>query len=1117
MPLRSALLALAIALLPAIPPAEAAGGPTKLLRFPDVWGDQVAFCYAGDIWKASIRGGPAVRLTAHPGVEVFPRFSPDGKWIAFTGQYDGDEQVYVIPSDGGEPKKLTFYPADGPLTQRWGYDNIVYGWTPDGTSILFRSLRFGYPEHPGQLYTVARDGGPAIPLPMPRGGAADFSPDGKRLVYSPLWRDFRNWKRYQGGWAQDLYIYDLATNKTKVISPTKRTERDPMWIGDAIYFLSDRTGTLNLFRYDIKTEQTTQLTKSDTWDVRWASSDNKDAIVFEEGGELHVYSIASGQERKIDITVPTDGLWDRPSRVAAGSLIEDFDLSPGGERALFSARGDVFTAPVENGPTRNLTRTSAAHDRSAAWSPDGKRILFISDASGEEELYLVPQDGSAKPVALTSGHTTRLYHPVWSPDGKRAVYSDVEGRIFVVTVDGGKSVQIADERNGEATDYAWSPCGQWLAFSLSTPSTNRAIYIWGVADGKVRQVTEGFFGEHDAWWDPDGRYLWYLSEREFQPQISSIEWSFATNRMTSIYALTLRKDLPSPFAPKSDEVKSDEERKKDEKSGDDAKADKKDEKKDDKSADKKDEKKKPKEPTKIDFEGLGSRVARAPIEADNYFGLTATKEYLFYVRGGSAYYGRSSEAKPDLRVYDLDKRKETTLVENVGGYALSLDGKKVLVQVDGAYALYDATPTGKDSKKTVSTADLFVDRNPREEWHEVFNEVWRRFRDYFYARNMNGYDWAALKKQYEPLVDHVGHRADLNYIIGEMIGELSSGHTYIEGGDWSQPERAPVGLLGARIDWDAKAGRYRLGKIWKGENEEPRYRSPLREIGVDVQEGDFLLAVDGNELSPREDPYRLLVNRLANPVTLTVAKKDDVKATRDVKVTPIKDESPLIYLDWTERNRAYVAERTGGRVGYMHLPNMGGDGAREFVKWYYPQSRKNGLVVDDRANGGGNISQWVIDRLSKKLLGLDYPRNAEDPGTYPDRVMRGPMACLISETSASDGDIFPYMFRLSGLGPLIGKRTWGGVVGISGHGMLIDGGNAFVPQYANVSREGKHAVEGEGVSPDIEVENDPASEIAGKDPQLDRAIDEVLKQLAKDPHDLPPRPADPVKTKRAVD
>jgi len=1098
----------------------APASPTKLLRFPDVYGDQVAFCYAGDIWKASIKGGTAVRLTAHPGVEVFPKFSPDGKWIAFTGQYDGDEQVYVMPSEGGTPKKLTYYPAEGPLPPRWGYDNIVYGWTPDGKSILFRSLRHGYGEHPGQLYTVDMNGGPAVQLPMPRAGAGDFSPDGKRIVYAPLWRDFRSWKRYQGGWAQDLYIYDLATNAATLIAGSKRTERDPMWIGDAVYFVSDRSGTLNLFKYDVKSAAVTQITKSDSWDVRWASSDDKGTIVFEEGGELVVYDVAANKETKISITVPSDGLWDRPSRVSAAGQIEDYDIAPKGERVLFAARGDIFTAPIEHGPTRNLTRTSGAHDRGATWSPDGKKIAFISDASGEDEIMLVPQDGSAAAKPLTKGNKMRLYRPMWAPDGKRLAYSDKEGRIYVVTVADGKQVQVADERNGQATDYAWSPCGMWLAFSLSQPGGNNAIYLWSAEDGKTRQVTEGFWNERGPAWDPEGKYLWYLSDRDYQPQFSSIEWNFATNRMTGIFALALRKDVPNPFAPESDEVKTDDDKKSDDKKDADKKdGDKKDS--DKKDADKKDDKKekepdKPKPPTKIDLEGLGGRVARAPLEGDNYDGLAATKGYLIYVKNDAGYYGRAPEHKPQLRIYDLEKRKETTLVDDAGGYVISSDGKKLLVDSDGSYAIYDATPSGKDSKKAVSTSGLMVDRVPKDEWKNDFDEVWRRYRDFFYVENMHGYDWAALKAQYAPLVAYVAHRSDLNYVISEMISELSIGHTYVEGGDWTQPARAPVGLLGAKLELDPASKKYRFAKILKGENEEPRYRSPLTEIGVDVHEGDWLLAVDGDPLSPNEDPYKAFVNRAANPITLTVASKDDPKKERQVKVTPIRDESSLLYLDWTERNRQYVLKQTGGKVGYMHIPNMGGDGAREFVKWFYPQARMNGMIVDDRANGGGNISQWIIGRLRRTVLGYRFARTSEDARTYPDVVMRGPMACLISESSASDGDIFPYMFREAGLGPLIGKRTWGGVTGINGAGPLLDGGRISVPQFSTLSKAGQYVIEGEGVSPDIEVDNDPASEIAGRDAQLDRAIEEVKQQLAKDPHEFPKQPADPVKTKSAI-
>jgi tricorn protease len=520
----------------------------------------------------------------------------------------------------------------------------------------------------------------------------------------------------------------------------------------------------------------------------------------------------------------------------------------------------------------------------------------------------------------------RLFRPAWSGDGKRIAYGDKEGRLWVIPADGGSPTQVADERNYRVTDYVWSPDGQWLAYSLSTPTTNRALWIWGVADGKARQVTDGFWGEHDPSWDPEGKYLWYMSEREFQPQFSQSEWNFATNRMTSIYALALRKDVADPFAPLSDEVKLDDDKDK----KDDAKKD--DSKKDDaKKDEKKDEAKKPKEPIKIDFEGLGSRVSRCPLDADNYDGLTALKGTLVYVRSGAAYYGRDSEAKSAIKAYDLEKRKESTMVENAGSFAISWDGKKILVQSEGAYTLYDVPGASKDSKKTVSTSGLMVDRIPREEWRTAFNEVWRRYRDFFYAENMHGYDWEALRKQYAPLVEQVGHRSDLNYVLGEMVAELSVGHAYIDGGDWQKPTRAPVGLLGGRIDWDGS--HYRIGKIWKGQNEEPRYRSPLTEIGVDVKEGDVLLAIDGEELTPDRDPYALLVNK-TNPITLTLAGRDGAKAERTVKVNPIRDEGSLIYLDWTERNRAYVDKATGGKVAYMHIPNMGGRrraGVREVV------------------------------------------------------------------------------------------------------------------------------------------------------------------------------------------
>ncbi len=540
--------------------AASAGAQTKLLRFPDIHGERVAFAYGGDIWTAPTSGGTATRLTAHPGQELFPRFSPDGKQIAFTGQYDGDEQVYVVAATGGVPKQLTYYPASGPLPPRWGYDHQVYGWTRDGKAILFRSVR----DADGlrtktALYTVPVGGGLPTALPMPNAGAGDFSPDGTSLVYSPLFRDFRTWKRYEGGWAQDLYILELDSHEAINFTKHPRSDRDPMWIGDKIYFSSDRDGTLNLYVFDISGDSTTQLTRSTKWDVRWPSSDNEGRIVYELNGELQIFDTSSGQDRKISITVPNDGLAMRPSRYSAADNVEDFELSPKGERALFVARGDVFTAPIEKGSTRNLTNSSSAHDKWARWSPDGSKIAFISDMSGEDEVYVIDQAGNGKPEQLTKDGKGMRYQPDWSPDGKRIAFSDKEGKIFVLTIETKKLEEIADEKRGLVRDYAWSPKGGHLAFSLADESGYDSIYIWSVEDGALRRVTGEMFDEFNPAWDPEGNFLYYISRREYQPQVSDMEWNFATNRSHGIYALALRKDVENPFPPESDEVTVEEE------------------------------------------------------------------------------------------------------------------------------------------------------------------------------------------------------------------------------------------------------------------------------------------------------------------------------------------------------------------------------------------------------------------------------------------------------------------------------------------------------------------------------------------------------------------------------
>jgi tricorn protease len=1091
--------------------SSAISAQTKLLRFPDIKGNRVAFTYGGDIWTAPTTGGAAIRLTAHPGVEVFAKFSPDGKWIAFTGQYDGDEQVYVMPSTGGVPRQLTFYPAKGPLTPRWGWDNQVYGWSKDGTRIIFKSLKDSWSLPLARLYSVSVDGGPTEALPMPEAGSGDYSPDSSRMVYSPQSRDFRPEKRYSGGQANRLYIFDLKSYDVKAITEGPRATRDPIWIGDTIYFNSDRDGHFNLYAYSVSSGKTIQITHSKQWDVRWPSSDHESRIVYEMDGELQILDTKSGKAAPISINVPDDGLARRPGRISVTNNIESYDLSPKGERALFSARGDIFTAPIEKGPTRNLTHSSGAHDKWPSWSPDGSQIAFISDLSGEEELYLVAQDGSKPPEQITKGGSAMRYQPEWSADGKRIAFGDKDGKVWVVTLADRKMVEIVDAPRGQIRDYGWSPRGNYLAFSMAVDGNGMAgVYIWSAGDNKVHRVSAEMFNSFNPVWDPQGNYLYFVSNREFAPQISSIEFNYAANRDSYIYALALRKDVKHPFPPESDEVNVSKDGEKPRpREGDEPRSD---QSRDKPAGESKPETPKPLPDLAIDFDGIAARVARVPIGADNYGGLAAKAGHLLYVVGPAFYYGRQGDRPAQLRIFSFKDRKETTLADEINGYAMSHDGSKVLARQGPAFSLYDAIPQGDKSKKAVSIAGLVVDRVPAEEWNQIFNEVWRRYRDWFYVSNMHGYDWVALREQYKPLLQYVAHRSDLNYVIAEMISELTVQHAYVEGGDFQIPPRPRVGLAGARFELDRQSGRYRISKIFEGENEEDLYRSPLREIGVNVSVGDYVLAIDGEELKGNDDPFHLLRNKADNPVQLTVNSQPTMEGARTISYRPISDEGNLIYLDWVTRNRKKVEEATGGRVGYIHVPDMGANGIREFIKWYYPQISKEGMVVDVRANGGGNVSRMLIERLRRKLLALNYNRTDQEASTYPDAVFLGPMVALLDGNSASDGDIFPAMFREAGLGPLVGKRSWGGVVGIGNRGPLIDGGAIFVPGSAFASKDGQWIIEGHGVDPDIEVDNDPKSQIEGRDPQLERGIAEIMVKLKDHSVKLPGKPAPPVKT-----
>ena len=1091
---RRALLAGAVLALAAPGQVQA---QTKLLRFPAIHGDRVAFTYGGDLWTAATAGGTATRITAHPGIEVFAHFSPDGKWLAFTGQYDGDEQVYVVPSGGGMPKQLTFYPARGPLAPRWGWENQVYGWTPDGKRIVFRSSRDSWAVGITRLYTVAVNGGPAEPMPMPEAGAGDLSADGSQVVYSPFFRDFRPEKRYSGGTANDLFVFNIKTGDARRIVDDVRSDRDPMWLGGTIYFNSDRSGTFNLYAYDLASARTTPVTRNTTWDVRWPSSDHAGRIVYELNGELQLLDTKSAKSTALAITVPDDGLWKRPSRVSAAGQIEEFDLSPKGERAVFAARGDIFTVPVEKGPTRNLTNSSGAHDRAPAWSPDGARIAFISDRTGEEEIFVIDQAGVGAAEQLTRGGTAQRFGLLWSPDGKRLAFRDKDGKVYTYSFDDKKIATVASTLRGQIGDYTWSAKGGFLAFSMNGENGVGRVYVWSPRDGQLHAATDGQFEAGTPAWDPDGNYLYFLSDREFAPQISGAEYNFATNRSTGIFAVALRTSVKHPFPVQSDEVSVDAASPAPTPAPTPAA----------KPA------ATPAPEFTIDFDGLAARVTRVPVEADNIGSLRAIKGHLLFGVRSAGYNGRASERTPSLKVLAFKDRKVTTLVESSGGWALSADGTKILMSALGQYAMYDASPTGAASKKVVSTAGLMVDRDPQQEWNQIFHEVWRRYRDYFYVANMHGFDWEAIGKRYEGWLPFVAHRSDLNYVISEMVSELTIQHAYVAGGDYEEPARIAVALPGARFALDAATGKYKIAKIYRGQNEEAIYRAPLTETGVNVTEGEYVLAIDGTELRADEDPYRLLRGKADRPVQLTVNTRPTTEGARSVTFNPIRSESDLAYFDWTQRNRDMVTRLSGGRLGYLHIPDMGAPGIREFIKWFYGQFDKEGLVVDVRANGGGNVSRMIIERMRRKLLGVNYGRVGSSQGnSYPDAVFIGPMATILDERSSSDGDIFPYMFKEAGLGLLIGRRSWGGVVGISGGVPLIDGGGINVPISGLTNAKGEWVIEGYGVDPDINVENDPKSVMAGRDPQLERTVAELLKQLEGKKVKLPPMPKAPVKT-----
>ncbi len=1090
---------------------RAADDTTRLLRFPATNDQAITFSYGGQLYTVAADGGTARRLTDAPGYAIFPRYSSDGAQLAFTAQYDGNTEVYVMPASGGSPKRLTTSATldRDDLADRMGPNNIVFGWRHTAAEVVFRSRWHSFNPFIGQLYTVGLEGDVPTQLPVPRGGFVSYSPDDTKIAYNRVFREFRTWKQYRGGMADDIWIFDLKSGALENITDNPAQDLFPMWASNGkIYFVSERTPRANLFSYDLATKQTKQLTQFTDFDVKFPSLGGK-TIVFEQAGQIWKFDLATEKSSAVPITIREDFAATRPALTNVAKSLASVSPSPDGQRVTVVARGDVFTVPAKDGPTRNLTQTQGVHERSARWSPDGKWIAYLSDATGEFELYVRPQDGKGAAIQLTSNNDTYPFALDWSPDSKKILWADRKQRLRFIDVATKAITTVAENPDAPIQQYSWAPDSQWVTYVKQERGTLAKIMLYGLAAQQTLAVTDGSYDSSRPNFSDDGKWLLFASSRDYRPIYSDTEWNHAYLDMERIYLVALAKDTASPFAPKSDEVaiaKDEEKKPTDEKS--DA------------------PKSTPKKPAaivvKVDTDGLSGRVLGLPIAPSNYSSITMIGEKIYYRRapggpsgggGGGEGFGGGAATKPVVALYDLKTKKETEL-GNFEGFEITANGKKMLIRSGRDFSLIDL-PSAKvelkpDAKLDFSGLEVRLDRNA--EWTQIFNESWRQMRDFFYAPNMHGVDWPAQRTKYAALLPSVSTRNDLTYLIGEMISELHIGHAYVGGGDRIEAPRIKTGLLGAEISRDAASRAYRINKILPGENWQTKTRSPLTELGVNVRAGEYILAVNGQSVRDLANLYTALIGTVGKQVVLRVNAQPTDEGARDVTVIPIADEAPLYYEQFVAQNMAYVAQKTGGKIGYLHIPDMGPEGLNEFVRRFYPQLNKQGLIIDVRGNGGGNVSPMIIERLQRELTMINIRRNGT-PSTNPAQMLLGPQVTLLNEYSASDGDLFPYRFREKGLGKLIGKRSWGGVVGISGTLPFTDGGDLRKPEFAPYAKDGKSwIIEGHGVDPDIVVDNDPAREFRGEDQQLDKGIEVILEELKTKGRTLPPPPAWPNKS-----
>ncbi len=1101
-----------------------------LPRFPQPFGDRIVFVADGNVWSVPKAGGTATRLTSASGQDMLPRASPDGKWIAYTEASNAGTDIWVIPAAGGAARRLTFHPATEAGTGgRHGPDNMVVTWTPDSRHVVFLSHRDQWNSWINNLFEVPVDGGMATPMPIDDAvGLATYGPDGHTIAYNRIFRDFRTWKRYNGGLAQQVFTYDFDTHQTTQVTNWSGTNASPMWAGRRIYFLSDRDAhrRANLWVYDQDTKQTRELTHFTDYDIDFPALGG-DAIAFQQGGKLWRLDLADEQVHEVPVAVPDDNT-RRRVRVAdvkdairnadpAGQV--DFALAPNGQRTLFSARGDIFSVPTENGATRNLTGTPGLDEDHPAWSPDGKTVAYTTDVGGNPQVAVRPAEGGAERVltAFTEGY---LYGPIFAPDGRTLAFTDSAHRLWTVRTDGGAPKQVAQDPFAEIHDQAFSPDGRWLAFSMSAKGRRRDLYLHELATGRVTRLGDGSGIDGNPAWSPDGKTLFFTSNRHENTVGSDVDFDFAILKSGGIYAIPLAHDTPSPMAPRSDEA----DRKPD---GGDSKMDDDAERKKAAKAVKEgkdgketkaaaaDEKLPPDRttatpPIRIDLDGMMARAVALPVDGANIAQLDVRGSRVFYLTQPIGLIeGSLKGEKSALRFYDLKKRKASVVTEDVDSYSLSLDGERVLVKHDKSFTVLD---TKADAFKDDETRKpLNLDRmralvDPAQEWAEMFENAWRLERDLFFSPVMNGQDWKAVHDSYRKLVPLLGSREDLNYLIGQVLGEIGNSHTYVGGGDDADTTPAAhPGMLGADYALDAPSGLYRIARIYPGDNTRDDYRSPLAQPGLAVSAGDYLLAINGVELRAPADPDSLMqLTDAETTVDLTVAASP-TGARRHVVVRPVDKEISLREAAWIAHNRAVVDKLSGGRVGYVYMSDMEQLGLQQFVRQYYAQTDKQAMIIDDRWNGGGFIAPFALERLRRVLASLGTNRESAVV-TEPEEIQVGPKVALVNHWSASDGDIFPYLFKLYGLGPVVGTRSWGGVRGIRGNWPMIDGGYVTIPEDAIYNLDRKWAVENHGVDPDVEVENQPADLLAGHDAQLETAVAMMLKALNGKPAGLPAPP-----------